>query len=244
MSLLELKSVSKSFGNQDVLKDISLSIKSNERLALIGPNGAGKSTLLNILTGTLKLQSGSIQFREEEITTCGVAHRNYLGIARTLQHSSVFPNLSIYENLLGAMQRGSSMLKFSPSARNSVDELLERVSLQESSESLALNLAYGQKRLLEIAMALATRPKLLLMDEPMAGLDRADVESISELLNSLENVAILIVEHNVDAVFRLSDRVAVLNQGELIADGSPEEIRANQHVQQVYLGSGVHDAQN
>ena len=242
--LLRTENLSKSFGAVSACRDLSMEIGRGEIHALIGPNGAGKTTLLNLLAGDLAPDSGRVFLAGEEITRLPLHRRAHLGLARSYQITSVFPNLSVEENLLLAIQahHGHSFRFWGrglrdPRLRAELDPALERVGLSERAELLAGNLSHGEKKQLEVGMALACRPQLLMLDEPMAGMGPGGTVELSRLIRGLKNqMTILLVEHDMEAVFALADCITVLVYGEVVATGSAAEIRSNPAVRQAYLG--------
>ena len=245
--MLELRNLSKSFGGVVATRDVSLTVAAGEVHALIGPNGAGKTTLINQISGSLQPDSGEIHFLERPITKYSQHARVLAGLARSFQITSLFGRLSVLENLALAVQArsGSSFSFWRPvaSERALFDQaasLCNEISLGERRNSLASELAHGEQRALEVGLALATNPKLVLLDEPMAGLGAEESRRMVELIERLgERVTVLLVEHDMDAVFRLADRISVLVNGRIVASGAPEAIRANQEVRNAYLGDEV-----
>jgi len=242
--LLRIENLSKSFGAVSACRDISLEIAEGEIHALIGPNGAGKTTLLNQIAGDLIPDNGQIFLSGQEITHLPLHRRAHLGLARSYQITSVFPNLSVAENLLLAIQahhghsfrfrqRGIDEL----SLRAELDPALEMVGLTGQAEIPSGNLSHGERKQLEVGMALACKPKLLLLDEPMAGMGPGGTVELSKLIRKLkESMTILLVEHDMEAIFSLADRITVLVYGEVVVTGKVEEIRLNPAVRQAYLG--------
>ena len=241
-ALLQIKELHKSFGSANLLQGISLEIGLGERRAIIGPNGAGKSTLFNIITGQLRPTAGSVFFQNHEITTLPIEKRSRLGIARTLQSSSCFLRLTLLENLLGAAQRGHGWLRISKESSENSENILQQIGLDGVRDTPVARISHGERRLLEIGIALATRPKLLLLDEPMAGLSNEDKGRVFQLIKNLEDVSLLFVEHDMESVFGLADRITVLHQGRLFAEGSVEEIRVDSRVHEIYLSGRVSSA--
>ena len=242
--LLRTSGLSKRFGAVKACQNLSLEINSGEVHALIGPNGAGKTTLLNLLAGDLLPDSGQIFFSGQDITHFPLHRRSPLGMARSYQITSVFPNLSVEENLLLAIQAHSGhSFRFwrrgmhDPQLRAELLPALKMVGLQERGDILAGNLSHGEKKQLEVGMALACKPKLLLLDEPMAGMGPGGTIELSKLILRLkEQMTILLVEHDMETIFALADRITVLVYGEVLATGSADEIRGNAAVRQAYLG--------
>jgi branched-chain amino acid transport system ATP-binding protein len=234
----------KRYGGLVVTNAVDLAVRAGEIHAVVGPNGAGKSTLLAQLSGEVRSDAGRIEFAGRDITKLATHRRAQLGIARSFQITSVFMELSVLENVMVALQvqqghsfrfwkKASSDAALTTPAR----ALLDRVGLQEQAGRLAGELSHGQHRQLEIAIALAGQPKLLLLDEPMAGMGIEDSARLTRLLKSLKGtVAMLLVEHDMDAVFALADRITVLVYGQRIITDSPAEIRANAEVRRAYLG--------
>ena len=245
--LLAVDSLRKSFGTLVVSDDVSLTIEPGELHALIGPNGAGKTTLIHQLSGTLTSDHGRIVFDGGDITSLSLAQRVRLGLARSFQITSILPDFTVLENVAVAAQAraGSSFRFFAPvgdeaALNESAHGALARVGLSERSAVRAGSLAHGEKRLLELAIALATAPRLLLLDEPLAGLGQEESKAAIALLRRLKSeVTIVLVEHDMDAVFDLADRISVLVNGRVIATGTPREIRGNAHVRAAYLGDEV-----
>ena len=241
---LALKGLAKSFGALKVTNGVDLTIAPGELHALIGPNGAGKTTLVHQISGTLKPDAGAILFGGQDITRLSPQARARAGLARTFQITSTIASLSALENVaLGVQARSShplSMLRDAASdeALNAPAwEALESVGLAERAHAPAGSLSHGEKRALEIAMALTLKPKLILLDEPLAGVGHEEGERLIALLNSLKGrFAMLLVEHDMSAVFALADRVTVLVYGGVIASGAPAEVRADPAVRQAYLG--------
>jgi branched-chain amino acid transport system ATP-binding protein len=213
--------------------------------AVIGPNGAGKTTLVAQVSGLLRPDGGRIVFDGSEITRASAARRSALGLARTFQITSVFRRFTAAENVLLAVQaRAGHSFRFWSAARSDrrlrepALAVIDELGLSARRDVLAGNLSHGEQRLLEIAIALATRPKLLLLDEPTAGMGPEDAERVKQLLDRLRaRYAMLLIEHDMDAVFRLSDRITVLVYGRAIASGAPAEIRDNEEVRRAYLGN-------
>ncbi|RUM35561.1 MAG: ABC transporter ATP-binding protein [Desulfobulbus sp.] len=244
-SLLCLQNLDKSFGGLQVCSDISFTVSPGELHALIGPNGAGKTTLLNLITGLLPVSGGVLLFKGRDITRFSVPARARLGMARSFQITSLFAGFTVQENIALAVQanEGSSyrfwqQASASPALQQPAREIMSRLGLAKRAGMRASHLAHGEQRLLEIGMALATTPELLLLDEPMAGLGPGSSRDLAEMIKTLKGgVTIVLVEHDMEAVFSLADRITVLDQGRVVATGTPEEIRNNPVVQDVYLGT-------
>jgi len=245
--LLELREVSKNFGGVLAVDDISFSIAPGELVGLIGPNGAGKTTVFNLVSGVHPLSGGDVLFRGERISGSGPTWIARRGIARTFQNIRLFRSLTVFEHVLVAQtcHANGALVQFSPFAagaeverRRQAMETLDAVGLAQRHDELAVHLPYGGQRRLEIARALATSPKLLLLDEPAAGLNDTETEELRAMLEALRALGhtILLVEHDMQLVMRLCSRILVLNFGRLIASGTPAQVRANQEVIDAYLG--------
>lgn len=242
--LLRIESLCKSFGAVKACHDLSLEVHAGEIHALIGPNGAGKTTLLNQIAGDLTPDSGQIFLAGQEITHLPLYRRAPLGLARSYQITSVFANLSVEENMLLAIQahHGHSFRFWGrglkdPQLLAELGPAIETVGLSERAETIAGNLSHGEKKQLEVGMALSCKPQLLLLDEPMAGMGPGGSIELSKLIHKLKKeMTILLVEHDMEAIFSLADRITVLVYGEVVATGSVEEIRSNPAVRQAYLG--------
>ena len=245
--LLSVEGLTKRFGALVVTDDVSFSLDEGRLAALIGPNGAGKTTLINQLSGALPSDGGRILFAGLDIFAYDLPARAELGLARSFQITSVFPELSALENVaLGVQARsGSSFRFFGRAAREEALNApawtaLERVGLRARAGDLARELSHGEKRLLEIAMALALRPRLMLLDEPFAGLGSDETRAAVDLVRDLKTeYTMLLVEHDLDAVFALADEIGVLVNGRLIAWGTPDAIRADAGARSAYLGEEV-----
>jgi branched-chain amino acid transport system ATP-binding protein len=242
--ILEIHDLCKRFDGLSVTDHVNLDIKTNEIHALIGPNGAGKTTLLAQLSGTLPMDSGNILLKGKDISRLSAHRRVTHGLARSFQLTSVFNELSVRDNIVLAIQaRTGSSFKFWRQIETEADlfsaanDLLEQIGLASRSQTRAMDLAHGEQRQLEIALALATQPKVLLLDEPMAGMGFEDSARMVEFIQSLKGkLTILLVEHDMDAVFRLADRISVLVSGRIIATGTPSEVRNHAEVRHAYLG--------
>ena len=245
--LLDVRAVSKHFGGVYALNNASLSVARGEVHALIGPNGAGKTTLIHVLSGALPLNGGQVVFDGADLVKRPMHERVTLGLARSYQITNIFTRLTVLDNVAMAVQSrardwGTSFSFWKPFSLDSaiIDEaqaLLAQVSLTGMATRLGGQLSHGEQRSLEVALALATKPKLLLLDEPMAGMGSEESERMVELIEHLaQRVTILLVEHDMDAVFRLADRISVLVGGTVIASGGPEAIRADAEVRRAYLG--------
>lgn len=242
--ILSLRGLRKAFGETEIIRGVDLDIIPGERHAVIGPNGAGKSTVFHLISGNLTPTAGEIVFDGAPIQGLPPQAINRLGLARSFQITNIFPKLSVFENLrLAVMRRyGLSYVfwRFIDSVarvREETDHLLEQVRLQTRAATLAGELSYSEQRSLEIAMTLACDPKLILLDEPMAGMSHEETDYTVSLIRELtQGRTLMIVEHDMAVVFSLSDRISVLVYGEVIATGSPDEIRNDPHVREAYLG--------
>jgi branched-chain amino acid transport system ATP-binding protein len=242
--LLELRHVRKTYGALVVTDDVSLSVRPGELHAIIGPNGAGKTTLIHQISGTLPSDSGHVLFGGEEITRLSMPQRVRRGLARSFQITSILPGFSALENVALAVQArsGSSFRFFGHAAQEKAlngpaMECLSRVGLGSRAHIPAGLLSHGEKRQLELAIGLATEPKLLLLDEPLAGTGHDESQRVVETLRRLKGrLTIVLIEHDMDAVFSLADRVSVLVYGRVIATDTPDRIRANAEVRAAYLG--------
>jgi branched-chain amino acid transport system ATP-binding protein len=246
---LATENLTRRFDTLVAVDDVSLEIFETDVTAIIGPNGAGKTTLFNLLTGVVRPTSGQITFRGERIDGLGSSKVAKRGIARSYQVTNIFPQLTVHENVrLAAQARRSGFRprdllahysKFEPPDREATT-VLERIGLTDISESRAVNLSHGQQRHLDIAIALASDPDLLLLDEPTAGMSPEETRNTTVLIEALaEAVTIAMIEHDMDVVMGVSDRVAVMNNGRLIAVDSPEAVRAKERVQEAYLRGGI-----
>ena len=242
--IIKVQGLHKSFGAIEATKDVSFQIKKGEIHALIGPNGAGKTTLVNQLSGDILPDGGTIFFKEQDISRLRAPSRAQLGIARSFQITHIFDELSVAENMALAIHaKAGHNFRFlqralrSCSIKEKVETALNRVGLAAKGSQPASFLSHGEKRQLEVGMAMAGDPELLIMDEPMAGMGPGGTTELSKLIKSLRGkVTILLVEHDMDVVFALADTITVLVYGEHVATGTPEEIRNNQKVRSGYLG--------
>lgn len=243
-AVLETERLCKSFGALIVAENIDFRLEAGERHALIGPNGAGKTTFVNMLTGRLAPTSGRVLLGGEDVTQLAQADRVRRGLGRTFQINSLFPDMSVLDNVaLGVAERhGISGKLWRPASgysrvRDEAAELLAVLGIAEEADRRVLDLPYGKQRLVEIAIALGLKPAVLLLDEPAAGVPSLESERIVQALNSLPaDIAILIIEHDMELVFRFAQRITVLVQGEVLCVGTPEEIAGDRRVHQVYLG--------
>ena len=245
--ILKLSGINKCFGNIVVAKDISLTVISNQLHALIGPNGAGKTTLIKMISGELKPDQGLIMLLDRKVNHLSEIARVHRGCIRSFQVSSIIGSMTVFENILLAVKQKRSILKMlfrkfqSNSSESSfVYQILNQLSLESLGTKVASTLSHGDKRKLELAMALAMGPKILLLDEPFAGLDQAESSKLIELLKSIKKIMpIFLIEHDMQAVFALADKISVLNEGEIIESGSVEKIRRSKLVQNAYLGGDL-----
>ena len=245
--ILKLSGINKCFGNVVVAKDISLTVISNQLHALIGPNGAGKTTLIKMISGELKPDQGVVMLLDRRVNHLSEIARVHRGCIRSFQVSSIIGSMTVFENILLAVKQKRSILKMlfrkfqSNSSESSfVYQILNQLSFKTMETKVASTLSHGDKRKLELAMALAMDPKILLLDEPFAGLDQAESSKLIELLKSIKKIMpIFLIEHDMQAVFALADKISVLNEGEIIESGSVEKIRRSKLVQNAYLGGDL-----
>jgi branched-chain amino acid transport system ATP-binding protein len=243
--LLQVEGVSKSFGALAALTDVSLTVSAGEVVSVIGPNGAGKSTLFNVITGLHGATGGRVLFDGQVITGRAPEAVNRLGLAKTFQITNVFPGISVYENVrVAAQSRAPEAGRFTslwrrPDVEGAVMELLVAFGLEGRRDEAAQNLSHGEQRYLEICLALATKPTLLLLDEPTAGMTPGETRDATALIRRMalaRGLTLLLIEHDMSVVMGISDRVAVLHFGQKIAEGPPEAIRTNPQVIEAYLG--------
>ena len=228
--LLETHRLSKNFGGLKAVSDVSFRVEKGEVRAVIGPNGAGKTTFVSLISGRLSPSAGTILFEGEDVTALPAFRRVQKGIAYTFQITSIFANLSVAENVALAAHQPGGKASLEP---------LDRVGLASRASQIAGTLAYGHQRLLEVAMGLALKPKLLILDEPTQGLSDAEIENFINLVRGVASDAtVLLIEHNMPLVMELAHRITVLDRGMILAEGTPDDIRANPAVQAAYLGTG------
>lgn len=236
MSLLSATGLTRRFGGLIAVSNVDLSVDEGHVRAIIGPNGAGKSTLVGMLCGRISATSGSVRFLDQDITDWPSHRRASLGIAYTFQITSIFDRLSLYENVALGVRR----VVGNDAKRVETDTIaaLSNVDLADRAKEVAGDLSYGHQRLLEIAMGLGQKPRLLILDEPTQGLAASEIASFNELIRSMAgDTTILLIEHNMDVVMELADSITVLNNGEILAEGTPAEIQRNANVQSAYLGT-------
>jgi len=249
MSFLDVRDVTKRFGSLTAVRNVSLRVEKGELRAVIGPNGAGKTTFFNMISGFFRPTQGSIIYDGRDVTRLPPQERVTLGMARTFQITEIFPALSVFENVQIGAESGAGY-QLSPwigkrakdEIRKSVEHVLGLVNLLDKTDRIAGELAHGDQRAVEIAMALAVKPHLLLLDEPTAGMGDQETYEISQLIRRLHrdhNFTIVLIEHDMRVVFNLADRITVLDQGAVLAEGTPTEIAANPSVQAAYLGQAA-----
>ena len=248
---LELKDLRKSFGKSEIIRGINLAVPPGERVGIIGPNGAGKSTLFNLISGRFEPSSGQVLLNGQRIDGKMPFEINRMGLSRSFQITNIFPKLSVFENLrcgvlwsLGYKYTFFKFLADLDDANQRADELMEMIKLDKKRDILAINLTYAEQRALEIGITIAGGANVILLDEPTAGMSRSET---SRFINLIKQVTVgktlLSVEHDMGVVFGLADKIAVVVYGEVIAYDTPEKVRADQRVQEAYLGSSVADQQ-
>ncbi len=247
MSLLKVDKINKSFGTLQVLHDVSLEVQPGERHVIIGPNGAGKTTLFNSITNHLPITSGTVHFEGKNITNLPAHRLVHLGMSRTFQKNNLFGDLTVEENIhlaLTAKKKYRHDVWFSLTSRSDVkketNEILEEWKITHRRDVKINNLSYGEQRLLEVLLAMASKPKLLLLDEPTSGMSPAETTQTSEMIQRLpRSMALVVIEHDMDVVFAIADRITVLHHGEPILTGAPEEVRNSDMVKEIYFGGGA-----
>ncbi|HYM32978.1 MAG TPA: ABC transporter ATP-binding protein [Candidatus Cybelea sp.] len=247
--MLEVRGVTKNFGSLVAVQNVSMSVAPGELRAIIGPNGAGKTTFFNMISGYFAPTAGAIIFDGKDVTQIPAARRVALGMARTFQITEIFPELTVHENVLSAAEVAAGQRLHMWTARADagraekvVAEMLDLVGLSTKADRLVGELAHGDQRATEIAMALALRPRLLLLDEPTAGMGDQETYEITGLIRRLHRdskFTIVLIEHDMRVVFHLADRITVLDQGRMLAEGTPKEIAASEAVQAAYLGEAA-----
>jgi branched-chain amino acid transport system ATP-binding protein len=248
---LELKNLRKSFGKTEIIRGINLAVNAGERVAIIGPNGAGKSTLFNLISGRFEPSSGEVLLNGQRINGMKPFEINRMGLSRSFQITNIFPKLSVFENLrcgvlwsLGYKYTFFKFLANLDDANARADELMAMIKLDKKRDVLATNLTYAEQRALEIGITIAGGAGVILLDEPTAGMSRSETSRFITLIKEVTvGKTLLTVEHDMGVVFGLADKIAVVVYGEIIAFDVPEAVRADQRVQEAYLGSSVADAQ-
>ena len=248
---LELKDLRKSFGKTEIIRGINLAIPAGERVGIIGPNGAGKSTLFNLISGRFEPSSGEVLLNGARISGKKPFEINRMGLSRSFQITNIFPKLSVFENLrcgvlwsLGYRYSFWQFLAELKDANERTEELMEMVKLDKKHDVLAMNLTYAEQRALEIGITIAGGAKVILLDDPTAGMSKSETSRFIKLIKDVTvGKTLLTVEHDMGVVFGLADKIAVVVYGELLAYDTPEAVRANQRVQEAYLGSSVADSQ-
>jgi branched-chain amino acid transport system ATP-binding protein len=237
--LLRISALSKRFGGFTALDNVSVDIRPGERFGLIGPNGSGKTTLINCISGAFRTEPGTVVFRDEDITRLQPHMRTRRGIARSFQIPRPFKSMTVAENLMVALDFAADELASAAHRRETMMSILTRMGLASKANVSATKLSQVELRKMELARAMATHPKLLISDEAMAGLSSSEVDEVLDLLMSLagQDITIIMIEHIMQAVMRFSDRVMCLDAGKIIAIGTPNEVMANQRVQEAYLGT-------
>lgn len=246
-AIVKITGLRKSFGQTEIIRGVDFELLPAERHAIIGPNGAGKSTLFHLISGQLKPTEGEITFDDKRIDGKTPQAINHLGLSRSFQITNIFPRLTVFENLRLAVMRSHGhqytfwrFIDRNSHIREKTEQLLELVRLTGRTNTPAGEMSYSEQRSLEIAMTLASDPKVILLDEPMAGMSTEETAYTAELIREVtRGRALMIVEHDMEVVFSLSDRISVLVYGEIIATGTPEEIRQNAAVKEAYLGEEV-----
>lgn len=247
MSLLRVEKICKSFKTLQVLNNVSLDVQPGERHVIIGPNGAGKTTLFNAITNQFPIDSGKVYLEDREINKLPSHHLVHLGMSRTFQKNNLFGDLTTEENIHLALvaKKGyrfnvfSSLVKHSD-IRQETKEILQQWNLTDRRKKKVKNLSYGEHRLLEVLLALASKPKILLLDEPTSGMSPAETQQTSKMIQNLpRSISLLVIEHDMEVVFAIADRITVLHHGEVILSGSPEEVSNNEMVKEIYFGGGA-----
>ena len=244
--LLEARNLSKSFGGLNAVTDVSLTVREGQLVSIIGPNGAGKSTLFDLLTGHIRPDQGTVSFKGQDITHLKPYEISRLGLGRSFQKLNIFPRLTTFQNVQVALFSAEKLNHklFAHAGRmvaEPVEEILKSVGLFGQAETLGGLLAHGDQKRLEIGIALALNPKLLLLDEPTQGMSPGETMETTDLIRSLvraRQISLAFVEHDMKVVFGISDWINVMHQGRLIFGGPPEEVKANEEVQRIYLGQG------
>lgn len=251
-SPLRLENLTKSFGRLEAVHRVSLTMEAGERHAILGPNGAGKTTLFNLVTGMHPVTSGRIFLFDREVSRLPVHRRAAMGLARTFQITNLFQDLTVFDNVLLASQAQESFrysfyrsLKRYPGLTSRVEKIIDQWDLHDERNTIVGNLSYGDQRQLEVIMALANNPRLLLLDEPTAGLSPSETATMTRFIGELDSsITILLIEHDMDVVFSIAEKVTVMHFGHVIAHGPAEQIKGDPDVASIYLGEqGVEDAE-
>jgi branched-chain amino acid transport system ATP-binding protein len=244
--ILRLRGIGRRFGGLDAVRDVDLDVARGERRAILGPNGAGKTTLFNVISGDMPQTSGTIEFLGQDVGTISAPGRTRLGMGRTYQKSRLFLGLSVEDNLylsiLGVHQGHFRLIKNQRDneMRDKARRMADAVGLREVLDVLVSELSHGEQRQLEVGMARASDPKLMMLDEPAAGLSRAERVKLTETLLKLDPaITLILIEHDMDVALRVAEWVTMMHDGRVIVEGTPDEIRANQTVHDLYLGSGM-----
>ena len=248
---LELRDLRKSFGKTEIIRGANLAVRAGERVAIIGPNGAGKSTLFNLISGRFAPTSGDVILNGQRINGMAPYEINRRGLSRSFQITNIFPKLSVFENLrcgvLWSMGYKYTFLRFLSNlhdANERAKQLMEMIKLEKKRDTLAVNLTYAEQRALEIGITIAGGANVILLDEPTAGMSKTETSRFIHLIKEVtEGRTLLTVEHDMGVVFGLADKIAVVVYGEVIAFDTPEKVRANQRVQEAYLGSVIAEEQ-
>ena len=251
MTALTLSDVSRNFGGVQALSNVSFAVQAGERRLIIGPNGAGKTTLFNIVAGAIAASAGTVALFGRDITALSAHRRARMGVSRTFQITNLFPRLTVEENVLLALQATESgafsllrRMRGNRKLFDRTDALLQEWNLSAIAGREAREISYGEKRQVDLILAMALKPRVLLLDEPTAGLSAAEVVHVVGMIRGLpRQTTVLMIEHDVDVAFDLADRIAVLHQGRLLAEGDPASIRNDQRVADIYLGEDEADAE-
>ncbi len=242
---LDCVGLTKRFGGLEAVSNVNLSIQAGERRAIIGPNGAGKTTLFRLISGEFPVTSGTIRLSGQDVTRLSCHKRTFLGLGRTFQITNLFPTLPVVDNLIiaamGLKSMKLSMIKPLSSYRTvyrDADRILEEIGMADRRNEIVKNLSHGEQRQIEISLALISQPRILLLDEPTAGLSPAESAFMTSMIQKLPpDITILIIEHDMDVAFQIAERITVLHQGCIFAEGTKEEIRRNDRVQEIYFGT-------
>lgn len=248
-TILAIDGIAKSFGGLHILKDITLHVTKGERIGIIGPNGAGKTTFFNLLTGDLQPSKGEIFYQNNNITKQPNYKRASSGMVRTFQKNNLLNELTVLDNLLLVLQRKQEIghywfklrgVKAYPSLYEKAESFLEKWGLLDQKNKIIKKLSYGEQRQIEILLGVSTEPTVLLLDEPTAGMSQSETDYIVDLLDKLpKELTLMIIEHDLDVIFGLADRIVVLYDGEVLVEGEPEKVRNDERVNEIYIGSGA-----